>query len=706
MFEQFFVSIKRFFFFSPQTPAEDDDEAAVLGGQRLHRGNNAVVLADPVLQTPPTDPGMIQGDHILTTKVLPVRREKKLESSIVSPEEEEGVECSAFVPTGDSSPIDPFTTVDHNIILRTTTTCEPCQEIGEKLERSATVSLDEVTKVLRWEGCAFVDSRGYNRPDMDSAPSIDPVTTTTDHDTLHTTTCEPCQTIQDSSLSDDPSSSTGHDSEGSEGDHQQPEFQLDERGKTASEVSSVVLDRHVPECCPTVSTDVGCEVEFSTASRPPCPGRSSACHPWEYWVDTDVSGGCEGVASPLTSPAASLQGHSDHHQSSSPPRTSTSNARRAAAPVKSLFVAPSPILPRKRPSTREVLVPPIQCDSITPSKRHCKRSLTLEERLVHFDHHMDKARDHFDDDDDLDRNCNQGDLTYGKFLTRGAEALAQHLELPDEEDWDGPRNQIFVDFGHGVGNAVLQTAETRGHCLIESRGIEVVVDRFERSLEYWQFLDTPGVNLVLGDLTDPVHRAFLTQGGIIKAFANNFDGFWSQKSHRTSQDLSKPSLDDYLAGLFPHMVPGSILVTLSPLRLGISQTRATELEQRHGWASDVRRSFFREERIVLGKRGEIFSWNEAQSDTGPAMAYKYTRLDQSTHDGGGPPSSGNDTATAAAAVFLCCTPSCPKCIGAVPIPATRLEAGTGKLLINHCDGCNVATRTLRNRKKKWDIVKR
>ena len=48
------------------------------------------------------------------------------------------------------------------------------------------------------------------------------------------------------------------------------------------------------------------------------------------------------------------------------------------------------------------------------------------------------------------------------------------------------RQDIFLDVGHGIGNACLQAAYTVG---CEARGIEVVQDRFNAGLQFLEGLE-------------------------------------------------------------------------------------------------------------------------------------------------------------------------------------------------------------------------
>lgn len=78
----------------------------------------------------------------------------------------------------------------------------------------------------------------------------------------------------------------------------------------------------------------------------------------------------------------------------------------------------------------------------------------------------------------------------------------------------------------------------------------------------------PGnIDLKCGQLEDTAHEEFLTTGGCIKAFCNNFNGVFGRKCVRVGRPHS---LDDNLAGLFGLMPTGSVLITFSKLDFLVS----------------------------------------------------------------------------------------------------------------------------------------
>lgn len=67
----------------------------------------------------------------------------------------------------------------------------------------------------------------------------------------------------------------------------------------------------------------------------------------------------------------------------------------------------------------------------------------------------------------------QHNAQYGRFLPGATYTLFRVLRLK--------RSDIFLDVGHGIGNSCLQAAYCTG---CEARGIEVVKDRFNISLDF------------------------------------------------------------------------------------------------------------------------------------------------------------------------------------------------------------------------------
>lgn len=187
--------------------------------------------------------------------------------------------------------------------------------------------------------------------------------------------------------------------------------------------------------------------------------------------------------------------------------------------------------------------------------------------------------------------------------------------------------------------------------------------------------------------------------GVIKAFCNNYGGNFDEGALKAGQSYS---IDDFLAGLFALMPPGSVLVTLHKIRLGLSRTEANEKRRKHGLPdpeSDLA-SFFDMEEVLLGEGRDVANWFGGSKDLKKKMitVFKYTRLcQQSSGDG------GSD------AVFLCCNANCDFAASKPPkkIEATRnvIQDGSEKVVINTCPCCRgCGIKNLRSRQTKKNIA--
>ena len=280
---------------------------------------------------------------------------------------------------------------------------------------------------------------------------------------------------------------------------------------------------------------------------------------------------------------------------------------------------------------------------------------------------------------------------YGRILPDATHKLLTEILRVEKDD-------VFVDVGHGIGNAVLQAAYTVG---CESRGIEVVGDRNFIALRFKHELDellrirrvvfddmrgslVGEVHLKHGRLELPDSREFITNPGRrTKAFVNNFDGVFAERSSKPGQ---KYHLDHFIAGLFAVMEPGSIMVTLHPLTLGHSLESANDLRSRHGLEKSDLASFFKVETVTLGEAKDVVSWSQGGSNRKPIQVWVYTRLEQ--------PSTEN-------AVFLCNNPKCEKAQDSEPQAAVTVVDADGegdRLVIGECD-CGMAARPLRTRRR-------
>lgn len=72
----------------------------------------------------------------------------------------------------------------------------------------------------------------------------------------------------------------------------------------------------------------------------------------------------------------------------------------------------------------------------------------------------------------------QYNAQYGRMLPGSTDMIFQILQLQ--------RDDLFLDVGHGIGNACLQAAYTVG---CEARGIEVVKDRYDIGLRFQEALE-------------------------------------------------------------------------------------------------------------------------------------------------------------------------------------------------------------------------
>uniref|UniRef100_A0A7S3L1R3 Histone-lysine N-methyltransferase, H3 lysine-79 specific n=1 Tax=Amphora coffeiformis TaxID=265554 RepID=A0A7S3L1R3_9STRA len=280
---------------------------------------------------------------------------------------------------------------------------------------------------------------------------------------------------------------------------------------------------------------------------------------------------------------------------------------------------------------------------------------------------------------------------YGRILPNATHKLLKEILQVDKDD-------VFVDVGHGIGNAVLQAAYTVG---CESRGIEVVGDRNFIALRFKTELDelrrirhellddrrgdnVGVVELKHGRLELPEYEEFIIcRGRRTKAFVNNFDGVFAERSAKPGQNYH---LDHFIAGLFAKMSPGSIMVTLHPLTLGHSLESAKDLRSRHGLEESDLASFFHSRTVTLGEAKDVVSWSAGGSNRKPIQVWVYTRLEQPGTEG--------------TAVFLCNNPKCERAINNEPQPAVGIVDADGekRCVIAECP-CGNSARPLRSRRR-------
>eukprot|EP00980_Cylindrotheca_fusiformis_P020452 scaffold7504_cov97-Cylindrotheca_fusiformis.AAC.5 len=268
---------------------------------------------------------------------------------------------------------------------------------------------------------------------------------------------------------------------------------------------------------------------------------------------------------------------------------------------------------------------------------------------------------------------------YGRLLPRAMKKLMTKILDLSQED-------IFLDIGHGIGNACIQAAFTFG---CESRGIEVVYDRNAVAEVFRDSLESRNKQLPVsrlvgqiilthGRLEDEKHQQFLTKG-VTRAYVNNFNGVFAERSSKGNQ---KWFLDDYVAGLFALMASGTTMVTLHPLNLGPTKSEANRSRKKQGMTESENSSFYEVETIKLGKACDTVKWNQHSGNQKDIFVYKYTRVFQSSAD----------------AVFLCCNPECQIAQHEVPIPATTRNE-EGRVVINHCE-CRITAKNLRRQLRK------
>lgn len=109
------------------------------------------------------------------------------------------------------------------------------------------------------------------------------------------------------------------------------------------------------------------------------------------------------------------------------------------------------------------------------------------------------------------------------------------------------------------------------------------------------------IDLRLGRLEDPKHTEFLTAGGTMKVFCNNFGGVFGDLSMKGKTNVS---LDHTLVGLFGLMPEGSMLVTLHRPPFFVS-TLSHRLEINFRSLTEPRRFFLT---IKLLRREDTLAW--------------------------------------------------------------------------------------------------
>jgi hypothetical protein len=302
----------------------------------------------------------------------------------------------------------------------------------------------------------------------------------------------------------------------------------------------------------------------------------------------------------------------------------------------------------------------------------------------------------------------QGFAQYGRILFPATHrVLKKVLHLR--------RSDVFVDFGAGLGNTVVQAAYTFG---CKSKGIEMVENRHSTSLVYKIRLQElaelyartkegyqdkkPGkVILQRGRLESKAARRFaVNPGEITKAFCNNYNGVFGYRSARPGFE-DRYNIDDYVGALFALMEPGSILATMFKLQLGPSKQQVNRIRVQAGLAPSDNASFYDMEEVVLGQARHVVSWSDGGGNHHLIRLYVYTRVQQ--------PDKAQcdvDDGMHNSTVFLCSNMKCDNAKKSIPIPATKFyeytpsgkEKPIKRLVINTCK-CGYTAKMVRMREK-------
>ena len=161
------------------------------------------------------------------------------------------------------------------------------------------------------------------------------------------------------------------------------------------------------------------------------------------------------------------------------------------------------------------------------------------------------------------------------------------------------------------------------------------------------------VELLHGNLADPVHRTFLTDE-VDLMFCNNFNDIMNTRANLRSIDWYP---DDYIAGLFTQLKPGAKLVTLYPIkRLPPSLHEATDDRLARHMMPNEHASFFNLQVIPHSGGDDNFTFCNK-----PFQFYVYTRIGPSA--------------------FLCSDPSCPN--NSAPLSAYEIKHQL-LLPVTHC----------------------
>jgi hypothetical protein len=203
-------------------------------------------------------------------------------------------------------------------------------------------------------------------------------------------------------------------------------------------------------------------------------------------------------------------------------------------------------------------------------------------------------------------------------------------------------------------------------------------EQLERINKYGKNKRVGDIDLRLGSLDDPAFEGFQTDC-VTRVYINNFNGVFSERS-----DVRKVGVypDHVVAGLFTKLKPGSILVSFYPLPLGPDRDQTNDLRRRAGLEESDNASFFKYEKIALGKAYDCVKWKKESRNKSIIWVYRYTRLEQTEQN----------------AVFLCINSACSWAKDQSAIPATDRDDVGRCISRKHCIACLKSAHSTRNRK--------
>jgi len=157
-------------------------------------------------------------------------------------------------------------------------------------------------------------------------------------------------------------------------------------------------------------------------------------------------------------------------------------------------------------------------------------------------------------------------------------------------------------------------------------------------------------------------------------FVNNFNGVFAE---RMVSQTTEWHLDHYIAGLFASMEEDSLMITLSDLQLGPTQSVVNKWRVENGLPPSPNGSFFEVVKVILGEAGEVFSWSTSCKT--PAYAYVYRRVRQDPN--------------LKMATIMCCNKYCQHSQLGTLIPAVAFNKEE-KAVVGTCD-CKTSPKSMR-----------